>query len=657
MNVNSYSLYLFLAVLSMTKTSAAAERPNFLFIYSDDQRWDALGCVQREMGETGRFPELKTPNLDRLATEGARFRKAFVVSSLCSPSRASFVTGCYGHSNGVVDNYTPLPLDSVTYATELVKAGYRTGYFGKWHMQKQIERPGFEEVASYTGQGVYYDGSFIVNGIVTPTKGYVDDVTTDYAMNFIRQFRTEPFALAVGFKAVHSPRTPMGKHLEDCSELVFRPAVNAGELAPYLEKGKAVNDKLNDDRRNYFRCLNGIDDCVGRMLALLDELGLSKNTVVIFTSDNGYYMGEHGLKDKRTAYDESMLIPFLVRWPGVIAPGRIIDQMILNIDLAPTLLDAAGVEIPSSMQGRSWRPLLNGSAPENWRTSFFYEYYVDSEYPWVPKTLAVRTENAKMIRYPGHEEWTELYDLQADTHEKKNLWNDPESKPLKDRMEAEFAKESARLAYPKKSDVSKTPLSGDEILQFGERLDSLTNAAFIRQVGANEVICWDGSDSRGNTKTQNGTLKNGSTNGMLSFSYYDLTLSTRNIASSNPVRTNTVSKSGSGSLGINQHGSVETKFTASDATAWTFDFNRDVTLRNISLLGFNGADQVLLQIEGESDYLISLADTESAGWSTYQNHRTYRFDPPVPIPAGRNVAISAKSGEWLLNGIAVSTWK
>ena len=416
-------------------------KPNFLFIYADDQRWDALGCVQREQGADGRLPWIKTPNLDRIAAEGIRFRKAFVVNSLCSPSRASFLTGQYSHLNGVADNETPFPLDSATYATELKKVGYTTAYFGKWHHGKQPQRPGFDEVASFLGQGIYDDCPILVNGVNTPTKGYVDNITTDYLIDFLRKYKDRPFCAVLGFKAVHDPRTPTEKHKDDYSGVEMRPAVNAEALAPYLVKKHRKSDGTSPYRREYFRCVNGIDDNVGRILDALDELGLAEDTVVIYSSDNGYYLGEHGLGDKRTAYEESLLIPLLVRWPRVVEPGRIADQMVLNIDLSSTLLDLAGAPIPPQMQGISWKPLLEGKNIGHWRKSFFYTYFMEKQYPWVPNVLAVRADNAKLIRYPGHDEWTELFDLKADPYETKNLWNNPEAKSLRDRMAAEFERQ------------------------------------------------------------------------------------------------------------------------------------------------------------------------------------------------------------------------
>ena len=452
-----------------TGWAAAADvpRPNFLFIYTDDQRYDALGVVQREQGDRGRFPWFQTPNLDRLAAEGVRFRNAFVVSSLCSPSRAAFLTGRYNHLNGVVNNHTPFPADAVTYTDLLRKAGYATGYVGKFHMGQQTgKRPGCDFSASFIGQGRYDDCPFEVNGVRTETTGWVDDVSTDFAVKFLADNKAKPFCLIVGYKSSHGPWTPPARTTDRHVDAEARPAANADARAPYLgkfvapaaDKAKAKQKAKAKDKakaaggrgdmiRNYFRTLSAIDDNVGRLLRALDDQGLAENTVVVYTSDNGFYLGEHGLGDKRSAYDESLRIPFLVRYPklGAAARGKIVDQMVLNIDLAPTFLDLSGVEIPKEMQGRSWRPLLEGKAT-NWRTAFFYEYFFERNYS-IPTVLAVRTETAKLITYPGHEEWDEAYDLKADPHERKNLLRDPGAKALVDGIRAEFERQKRDVQF------------------------------------------------------------------------------------------------------------------------------------------------------------------------------------------------------------------
>lgn len=432
---------------------AAETRPNFLFILTDDQRWDCLGVVQKEQGEKARFPWLKTPNLDKLAADGVRFRNAFVVNSLCSPSRASFLTGMYGHQNGIKNNQTPLPTDAVTYASVLRSAGYTTGYVGKWHMDKQTgKRPGFDYSASYIGQGKYNDCPFEVNGRLTETTGWVDDVSTDYAIGFIQQNRSKPFVLAVGFKTCHGPFGPPKRYATAYEGEKPRPVPNLEAKAPY-HKGSGPEEKVaawftGPDMTKllgYMRCITAMDEDVGRIMTELERLGLTDNTVVVFAGDNGYYLREHGLGDKRSAYDESLRIPLLMKYPRLAAKGKLVDQMVLNIDLAPTLLDLAGVEVPKQMQGRSWRPLLEGKAPE-WREVYYYEYFYEKPFS-SPHVQAVRTMDAKLIRYPEHPDWTEMFDLAADPYELKNLIGEPGKADLLRRLETEFTrlqKEAAR---------------------------------------------------------------------------------------------------------------------------------------------------------------------------------------------------------------------
>ena len=440
---------LLLTLAALASLNAAAPRsPNFLFIYTDDQRWDAMSVVQREQGDKARFPWFQTPNMDRIAAEGVRFRNAFVVNSLCAPSRANFMTGRYSHHNGVVNNHTPFPEDSVTHSTALRAAGYTTAYIGKWHMGSQSgKRPSFDYSASFVGQGRYVDCPIEVNGVSTPSQGWVDDVTTDYAIAFMKENRGKPFSVTLGFKACHGPFDPPERAKNRFADAKARVvpnitvrAIYRAEDAPPATKAKAQIAQGNSETEvnlGYFRCISAADDNVGRLLAALDELGLSDDTVVIFSSDNGYYHGEHGLGDKRSAYDESLRIPLLVRYPRMIAKNTTRDDLVLNIDLAPTLVDLGGGQIPDTMQGRSWRPLFTEKNPA-WRQSFFAEYFYESNFPTTPTVLAVRTMDAKLIKYPGHDEWTELFDLTRDPYEMKNLAREPAAKDLLARMSAEF---------------------------------------------------------------------------------------------------------------------------------------------------------------------------------------------------------------------------
>lgn len=409
----------------------APQRPNIVLMYTDDQRYDALSIAGH--------PFLQTPNLDRLAREGAYCRNAFVSISLCGPSRASILTGQYAHTHGVIrNNGTDLRADAVTYPKLLQKAGYQTAYVGKWHQALHDEpRPGFDYWVSYRGQGLYYKSRINENGKRSQPEGYIDDIMTDYAIRWIREGRdpSKPFALTLGFKSVHGPFTPPERTKDLYADVeLTRPAtynVDLSNRPAFIRKwieneiGKHMLFEYDVFIRNYNRCIRGTDDNVGRVIAALRETGLLDNTLVVFTSDNGYYQSEHGgLFDKRSAYEESIRVPMLIRWPARIRPGTQLEPMVLNIDLAPTFLDAAGVPIPASMHGRSMLPLFDGRQ-EGWRKSFFYEYFREKNYPNTPTIQAVRTERYKYITYLNPEDRPELFDLQKDPHETRNLHDDP----------------------------------------------------------------------------------------------------------------------------------------------------------------------------------------------------------------------------------------
>ncbi|MCU0780881.1 MAG: sulfatase [Akkermansiaceae bacterium] len=429
MKIIHFRVLLALASLCLAKAAfAAPAKPNFLFVIADDQRWDAIGAVQREQGERARFPWFESPAMDRLAAGGVRFRNAFVVHSICSPGRAAFLTGQHNHINGIRNNSTPFPEAAVTHATLLRDAGYRTAYFGKWHMGGQSgPRPGFQHSASFINQGIYQDCPFEINGATVATKGWVDDVSTNLAVEWLRQHRDAPFSMVVGFKSPHNKRG--GDNLPPRLRALYqsetsRPVPNLLASAIYhkpqpetgaLPRGLADNAVHLD----YFRHIKGIDENLGKLLDALDELNLADDTVVVFTSDNGYFLGEHGLGDKRALYEESLRIPFLVRYPRQFPKGRVVDEIVLNIDLAPTFLDLAGVKVPNAMQGASWKPLARGEAPTDWRTSFLAYYF--KELGDTPTCYGVRTTTAKLVLYPGKPEWTEAFDLAKDPYETRNL--------------------------------------------------------------------------------------------------------------------------------------------------------------------------------------------------------------------------------------------
>jgi arylsulfatase A-like enzyme len=459
-------IVLLLLAALVADVSAADRKPNFVYVFTDDQRWDALGVVQKEQGEKARFPWLKTPHLDRLANEGLRFRNAFVVNSLCAPSRASLVTGQYGHVNGVTNNHTPHPEGNLSVATLLRPAGYVSGYFGKWHHGSQSgKRPGFDTSASFVGQGVYFDCPIEVDGVKTPSQGFVDDVTTEYAANFIKANKDKPFLMILGLKTCHGPFIPPPRHAHAYDGAMARNVPNYGVPAIYAPagpngaKGKSTDAKEVPTNLGMFRGINGVDDNVGKLLKVLDDLKLTEDTVFVFSSDNGYYLGEHNLGDKRTAYEESLRIPMLVRYPRTVKAGRTDDRMVLNIDPAATFLDLAGQPVPAAMQGRSWKPLMEGREEAAWRESFFYCYFYEKGFN-APLTTAVRTADAKLIRYPGHDEWTEVFDLKADPYEVKNLATDPAYAELRKKLEAEYERQAKAIEFKIPDSADKPAAEG-----------------------------------------------------------------------------------------------------------------------------------------------------------------------------------------------------
>lgn len=423
---------------------------NFVFILADDLRYDALGVVQRELGPSGRFPFFanSTPRIDGLIAnpQSIRFNNAMVVQSLCSPSRAAFLTGMYNHLNGIANNHTFFPLDSVTYATSLKNAGYATGYFGKWHMGKQVKRPGFTSFASFVGQGQYFGATYNIGSEMqvlrqeTPA-GWVDDSTTDYALEFIESHATQPFLAVIGFKAPHHPRTPPSRTTKLFSDATVARPANFNATAPWDDNGPRM--MTQEGIRNYFRTVAAIDNDVGRVLDKLTELNIAEKTVVVFTSDNGFFIGEHGLGDKRAAYEESIRIPFIIKHPQITLGAQTNESLVLNIDLAPTFLAAAGLPKPASMQGKNLLPLMKGDVTHV-RSHFLYEYFQETGFQH-PHMVAYRGLVNKITQYPGHPEWEEVYQVATDPLELSNV---AQSKLiLRDRMRANLEKAKIEVNY------------------------------------------------------------------------------------------------------------------------------------------------------------------------------------------------------------------
>lgn len=434
----------FLAASAATSLPAATVRPNIVFVLMDDLRFDALGIAGH--------PFVKTPNIDRIAHEGAMFVNHFTTTPLCSPSRASFLTGQYVHRHGVIDNtnHNELSHKLITSGKLLHDAGYDTAYMGKWHMGNDSSpRPGWNRWISFRGQGQYDDPLLNIDGKEEKTPGYVTDIITENALAFIRKARQTPFLLYVAHKAVHGPFTPAARHKELFADQAIQRSPNAQDTLegkpmlqrkvgnlPELKPGMGSPDELI---RNQMRCLTAVDEGVGKMLAALEETRQLDRTVFIFTSDNGYLWGEHCLGDKRPAYEESIRIAMLARYPSMIKAGTKIDQLTLNIDVAPTFLEFAGLKPHSQMQGASLVPLLAGKHPK-WRESFFAEYFYEPNFPRVAAWQAVRNGHWKYIHYTDLEGMDELYDVREDKYEMKNRINDASAKAALQMMKAEFEK-------------------------------------------------------------------------------------------------------------------------------------------------------------------------------------------------------------------------
>ncbi|MEZ5351349.1 MAG: sulfatase [Bryobacteraceae bacterium] len=413
------------ALLSQTR------KRNLIFILSDDHRYDMMSC----MGH----PWLKTPHLDRMVRGGVMFDNAFVTTSLCSPSRACVLTGQYAHAHGVTDNITQLPKSLLTFPQVLQKHGYRTAYMGKWHMggDTDEQQPGFDRWVSFRGQGEYWDPTINFDGDRKKVKGYMTDIITEESVKFIEQNKSRPFMMYVGHKAVHADFYPADRHKDLYkSEPVPYPETYPNTDATYQGKPKWVREQRNSWHgvdgmynkriqfepfyRDYCRTLQALDDSVGTVMDALESRRLLNDTLLVYMGDNGFMLGEFGLIDKRCMYEPSIRVPLIAHCPDLFAGGKREKGMAAGIDIGPTLLEAAGAPIPGSVHGRSWLPLLTGrSAP--WRTEFLYEYPWERSYPQTPTVIGLRTDQYSFMHYHGIWDVDELYDIQADPHQKNNL--------------------------------------------------------------------------------------------------------------------------------------------------------------------------------------------------------------------------------------------
>ncbi|MBI1357943.1 MAG: sulfatase-like hydrolase/transferase [Acidobacteria bacterium] len=449
-------------------------KPNVLFVMTDDQQHNEMSCAGH--------PILQTPNMDRLAKGGARFQNAFCTNSLCAPGRATVLTGCLSNIHGIrgnsemADKVEELNPDLPTFPQVLRDNGYHTGLMGKWHIRQNPR--GFDDWNILPGQGVYNDPEFIHNGEKRQESGYATDITTDFALDFLRKSASggQPWCLVYQHKAPHRPFTPAERHAhlfddidwpkpstydddyatrriaKEAEDMRFDISL-ASDYADEMPKNLSAAAKkdwiFNRFVKDHHRATYGVDENLGRILDYLDQTGQAEDTIIVFTTDNGFFLGEHGWYDKRFMYEPSLRIPLLIRYPRRFKGGQVPEGFAMNIDLAPTILDAAGIAVPEQMQGRSLVPLLEGEAPSDWPKEAYYSYYENS---WAFRDMAreqmtdpsfaywtahrvgphrgIRTDRYKLIEYYTEGPYWELFDLQQDPDELVNIYEEPSSQPL-----------------------------------------------------------------------------------------------------------------------------------------------------------------------------------------------------------------------------------
>ena len=487
------------------------DRPNIIYIMSDDHRYQAISAYGYRLNHT--------PNIDKLAEQGMLFNRAFVTNSICGPSRAVMLTGKHSHVNGFMDNHSTFDGSQQTVAKLMHDAGYQTAVVGKWHLISEPQ--GFDYWNIVPGQGEYYNPDFIENGVQKRVPGYITNITTDIVINWLdKRDKQKPFFLVYQQKAPHRNWMPEAKyyHLFDSTQF----PVPANYFDDYSTRTKAAHDqemeiatdmhpaydlKLSFDlpkekqvglagmwqgiynrltpeekkewevaygpyidafnkanltgselavwkyqryMKDYLRCVQSVDDNVGRLMEYLKANGLDKNTIIIYTSDQGFYLGEHGWFDKRFMYEESFRTPLIVKWPGVTNKKMTTNSMVQNLDFAETILDMAGLPVPSDMQGKSMVPVLKGKQKGNLHDALYYHFYENQEHK-VAKHIGVRTDRYKLIFFYENNEW-ELYDLQKDKTEMNNVYNDPEYKKVREEMQ----KQLSRLKQQYKDPVNVT---------------------------------------------------------------------------------------------------------------------------------------------------------------------------------------------------------
>lgn len=443
------------------------QQPNVLFILTDDQRYDAISLHPNAV--------IKTPNIDRIGKEGIYFPNAFCTTSLCSPSRASILSGLYAHSHGVTNNFTEYPTDMPTYPKSLQAAGYKTAYIGKYHMGEQNDdkRPGFDHFVTHKGQGKYFDNTFRFNGGERKEiKGYYTNVVTDLSLQWLKQQeenKKQPWLLILGHKAPHSFYYPEEKYKDTFKNVAFPYPKTAfmlddkpawfkkrldtwhGIYGPLFDWRKKFPDRSPEAvkdfeamNRAYLATILSVDDSVGQLYQYLKDSGQLDNTLIIYTTDNGILSGEHGMVDKRTMHAPSIRLPLVVRYPGLTPPDqpKVIKEFILTQDFAPTIIDICNAKPLPKTHGQSFKRLARGDN-SGWRTSWYYEYNYEKQFPYTPNVRGMMTTRYKYIRYPHGDgspdkHMAELYDILKDPNETTNLFNKPEFAELIPELNAEL---------------------------------------------------------------------------------------------------------------------------------------------------------------------------------------------------------------------------
>ena len=486
------------AVTAVACGDHGATPPNILFVFADDHAAHAIGAYGSQINTT--------PNIDRLAREGMLFRNAFVTNSICAPSRATILTGQFSHLNGVLTNVEAFDTTKVTFPALLREAGYQTVLFGKWHLKSRPQ--GFDHYEVLRGQGPYYNPTLFSETDSVQYARYTTDVLTDRVLEWLENGRDpeRPFLVMYQHKAPHRNWQPgpyhltkyddvtipepatlfddyegrtsaartqemtVAHHLTDFDLKLTEPGdLNERQLArwrsAYDPKNRAFRDAqlTGDDLvrwkyqryiKDYLRAVASVDDNLGRVLDYLDSTGLAENTIVVYSSDQGFFLGDHGWFDKRWMYEESFRTPLIVRWPTHVAPGTVNEDLVQNLDFGETFLDAAGVAIPEWMQGRSLLPLLQGRTPDDWRDAVYYHYY---EYPavhMVQRHYGVRTARYKLVHYYLIDEW-ELFDLERDPEELRSVYDDPEYAEIVTQLTARLTELRAQYQVP---EVDPVPL-------------------------------------------------------------------------------------------------------------------------------------------------------------------------------------------------------